>query len=138
VHEAVALHLADLTADAQHHAVGARRRIVHAVLIGDERASPAAQIYEVVPVGVVARQAGQLQAHHQPDLTARHGADQPGEAGACLRDRSALPLILVDDHHAIAAPAELNRLVGERILSPLALQVVPHLPQRRLPHVDEG
>ena len=129
VHDAVALQLADLTADAEHHAVGARRRIVEPLLVGDQGVGPAAQIDQVVPVEVVARQARQLEAHDDADLAACDGGHHAAEAAARLGQRAALALVLVDDDDALAAPAQLRGLLGESVLKPLALEVVSDLAQ---------
>ncbi|MBK7583380.1 MAG: hypothetical protein IPI67_24720 [Myxococcales bacterium] len=91
MHGAVTLELTHLPADAEHHAVGGRRRVVHAVLVGDQRTRPATQVHEVMPVGIVARQARHLEAHHDADLAAGNGGHQPAEAGACSGQRAALP-----------------------------------------------
>jgi hypothetical protein len=56
VHGAVSLELTHLTANPQHHAIGTRGRIVNAMLVGDQRRRPAAQVHQVVPVDIVARE----------------------------------------------------------------------------------
>jgi len=49
--------LADLAADAEHHAIVRQRRIVQTLLVATQRIGPAAQINQVTPVRIVARQA---------------------------------------------------------------------------------
>jgi len=53
----VLFRLADLAADAEHHAIVRQRRIVQTLLATTQRIGPAAQINQVTPVRIVARQA---------------------------------------------------------------------------------
>jgi hypothetical protein len=93
---------------------------------------------QVMPVGIIARQARELQAHHNPDLAPRDRRDQLPEPGARLRDRAAPPLIVVQGDHLGVAPAQGPRLLGEGVLPPSTLLVFAHLRGRRLSDIDIG
>ena len=88
-----------------------------------------------MPVAAVAGQARGFQGEHQPDRAAADGADQAIET----RPQHAVAqgaLVLVDHLH-VAEP-QLARMIGQRVLQPLALDVVTDLEVGRLAHVDAG
>ena len=137
VHGAVPLELAHLPADPEHQAIRGRGRVVDPVLVRDQRRRPAAQVHEVVPVGVVARQPRHLQAHHDPHLGPCHRPDETRKPRPRLRGGAAAALVLVEDHDLPFAPPQRSGLLGEAVLPPLALHVLAHLLERGLADVDE-
>ena len=77
-----------------------------------------------MPVGVVSRQAGDLQAHDDAGATHADLADQPLKTFAPGRRGAGLALIAVDDGDLLVAPAQRDRATAERILPFGALDVL--------------
>jgi hypothetical protein len=111
-------------------------RVIEPVLVADQRAGQRADLEQPVPVGVVARQAGDLEAEHDPGLAEPDVGDQPLEpltaAGAC----AGLALVGVDHDDLLGRPAELHGSLAERVLALGRLAVVLDLAQGRLAHIE--
>ena len=56
--------------------------MVKAVAVSDQGVSNAAKIEEAIPVGIVARHAGDFQGEHDADVAEGHFRGQAREAGA--------------------------------------------------------
>ena len=113
-------------------------RIVDAVFVEDEGGGQGAQLDQAMPIGRVAGEARDFQAHDDAGLAERHLADELLEAVARGRARAGLAEVAVDDVDALGRPARGDRAVAQRILALRALAVLGDLTQRRLADVEIG
>ena len=118
------LRLAHGALESEDQTVVEQGRVVDAVGIGDQGIGHAAQVQEPVPVGVIARQARDLEAQDDADLGEGDIGRQPGEAGALGEPRAREALVVVDDGDLIAVPAELDGAMDQRVLSLRRLAMV--------------
>ena len=81
----VALQLTHLTAHTEHHAVGAVGRIVHSVLVGDQRTGPPTQVEQVAPIRAVPCQTRHFQADDNADLSPGNSPDEFQETVTRIR-----------------------------------------------------
>jgi hypothetical protein len=116
--------------EAQQQPVVEAAGVVEAVLIADQGAGQAAQLQELVPVGVVAGQPGALQAEHDPGPAQRHLGDQLLEALPVGVRRAGVALVDVDDGELVRRPAQRDRLAAQVVLADGGLGVVDDLLQR--------
>ena len=130
------LDLADGAPQAQE-AVVRVGRVVQPVLAGRQDAEYRTDLDELVEILRGPHQAAHLQAEDDPDVVERHLGQQPPEAGAARGGRAAVPLVLVDDHHALRRPAEGGRMIGQRVLAVARLAMLGHLLRAGLPHIDD-
>src|SRR3954469_23764473 len=91
-----------------------------------------------MPIAVIARQPGGIQAEHQPGIAQPDLGDQPLEAMSLGTRRPRLAEILVDDKDAIARPAQPDGAVDKAILQLGAFLVLAHLVDRGLAYIDIG
>jgi hypothetical protein len=124
--------------EAEQQTIVEAGRIINAVLIEDQGRSQCAQFDQPVPIGGVAGEAGDLQAHDDSGLAEHHLADEFLEAVAHRGGRAGLAEITIDDAHPLGRPACGNRTVTQRVLTLCALAVLGDLPQGRLTHVEIG
>src|ERR1700674_856704 len=89
-----------------------------------------------MPVGRVARQARDLQSHHDSGASQAHLGDQVLEAFAIDGRGARVPEVRIDDDHLIEPPSQCNGALAQVVLTLGALGVLKHLPQRRLAHVE--
>lgn len=113
-------------------------RIVDAVFVANEGCGQCAQLDEAVPIGRVAREPRDLQAHDDAGLAERHLADEFLEAVAFCCARAGLAEIAIDDTNGLGGPACGDRLITQGILTLCALAVFGHLTQRRLTDIEIG
>ena len=113
-------------------------RVVDAVFIEDERIGEGADLEQAMPVGRVAGQAGDLEAHHQAGPAHAHFRDQMLEAFALDGRGSGLALVAVDDDDLIVSPAQRHGPLTQRVLALGALGVLEHLTQGGLANVEVG
>ena len=123
-------------AEQQPVVIGAR--IVEALAVGEDHAKQRAQFEELVPIAVVARQSGGIQAEHEAGVAEPDLGDQPLETVPLGTLRPRLAEILVDDVNALARPAEADGAVDEAILQRGAFLVLADLVDRGLPHIGVG
>lgn len=123
-------------AEKQTVVIGAR--IVEPFAVGDQNPEQRAQVEELVPVPIVARQPRRVETDHQAGVAEADLGDQPAEALALDAARTGLAEIVVDDMHALGRPAERDGAIDEAILQLGALLVMPHLVHGRLADVDVG
>src|SRR5277367_7097194 len=76
-----------------------------------------------MPVGRIARQSRDLQAHNDTSLRERHLADQLLEAVTCDGAGSRLAEVAVDDTDALCRPARCYGAIPQRVLPLRALTV---------------
>ena len=88
-----------------------------------------------MPLPAVTRQSRRLDREHQPDPALAYSLEKRIKAGA-VNTGAGNPQIVIDD---LDIPeAELFRMVGQRVLETLTLDVVLDLELRRLPDIDVG
>ena len=75
----VQLRLAHRALQAKHQPVVERPRVIQAIAVADQRVGDGAQVQQPIPVGVVAGQAADLQAQHQPDVAEGDLGGQTGK-----------------------------------------------------------
>ena len=113
-------------------------RVVDAVGIADQGVGHTAQIEEAIPVGVVAREARDLEAQDEADLRQRDVGGEPREADALSDAGAGEAQVFVDDRDLLTMPAEGDRAMDEGILPLGRLAVVLDLRGARLPDIDHG
>jgi hypothetical protein len=134
--EHVQLRLGHRALESEHEPVVVQPRVVDAVGVGDQRVGQRAQIQQLVPGCVVARQPRDLDPEHDPDPTEPDVGDQPVEPVAPVGALARLPLVAVDHDYIGGMPAERDRTVDELVLALATLDVALDLRHRRLTHVD--
>ena len=115
-----------------------QRRMIDAVGISDQRIGEAGKIDEAMPIGVVARQARNLQAQHEADMGERDLGGQARKARPRDDAGAGQSQILVDDDDLVFGPAKLVGLGRERILAIGGLAIVLDLGGARLAQIDDG
>jgi hypothetical protein len=133
----VQLGLAHGALQAQQQPVVEVRRVVHAILVADQRGRQRADLEQPVPVHRIARQARDLQAEHDAGMPHADLGDKALEALAVGRG-AGLAEVAVDHDDALLGPAERHRALAQAVLALGALGVLEHLSQRRLTHVQVG
>ena len=121
----------------EEEAIVEKGGMIDAVGVPDQRIGEAAQLDEAMPIGVVARQARDLEPEHEADVGERDFGGQPGEPRSRDKAGAGEPEILIDDDDAIGGPAELPGLGRERILSIGRLAIVLDLCGGGLAQVDD-
>ena len=66
----------------EDQAIVEKRRMIDAVAIADQRVGHAAEIEQAIPVGIIARQAGDFQSEHDAHVPERDFGGHVSEAGA--------------------------------------------------------
>ena len=122
--------------EAEQEAVIETCRIVDAILIEDQGVGEGADLQQAMPVGVVPRQARDLQAHDDAGVSHADIGDQALKTLAPGCRRAGLTLIIVDDDNLIVAPAKCDCAPTKRILPFRALDVLDDLPHRGLADVQ--
>jgi hypothetical protein len=128
------LGLAQGAFETQQQAIVGLANIIDALVIDDDGVHQAAQVQQVVPVAIVARQARDLDAQHRADTTEPNFGDQALKAGSLGAARPGFAQILVDDNHLL--PPQPSRMFSELVLTAAALVMMAHLIERRLAHID--
>jgi hypothetical protein len=90
-----------------------------------------------MPIGVVARQARDLEPEHEADVGERDLGSEPGEARSRHKAGAGESEVLIDDDDAIGGPAEFTGFGGKRILSIGRLAIVLDLGGAGLAQVDD-
>ena len=83
--------------------------MIDAVGVADQGIGEAAQLDEAMPIGVVARQARDLEPQHEADVGERDFGGQPGEARSRDKAGAGESEVLIDDDDAIGGPTEFER-----------------------------
>ena len=91
--------------------------MIDAVGVADQRIGEAAQLDEAMPIGVVARQARDLEPENEADVGERDFGGEPCEPRSRDKAGAGEPEVLIDDDDAIGGPAEFTGFGGKRILS---------------------
>ena len=110
-------------------------RIIDAVGIDDQRASEGAEVDQAMPVGVVPREPGDLEADDDAGAAHADVADQALKALAPGGRCTGLALIIVNDDDLLVAPTKGNCAAAKCILPLRALDVLDDLSHRGLANV---
>ena len=106
------------------------------VKIDHQRADEGTQIDQVVPVASVPGKAGRFDAEHRAGQARADRGHQLLETGALHQSGPGATEIVIN--HCDGGESIRVRRIGQRILTPLALQVVRHLEGSRLAHIDDN
>jgi hypothetical protein len=118
------LHLADCALHAQHQPIVDLRWIIDPVGIDQQNTNDTAELQERMPVAPGSRQARRFHAENGADLTVANRTQHALKAGA-VRNTCRTPQLLVDDLYL--CPSQLAGTINQRVLQPLAFQIVLHL-----------
>ena len=94
--------------ESKHEAIVEQPRMVESVGIADQRIGRPAQVQQSIPIGIVARQARDLQREDDAHLSKRDLSGQLGEPRTRTQTRARDPQVLVDDLDLRGWPAELR------------------------------
>src|SRR5262249_23244258 len=130
------LRLAHRALQAKQQPVVELPRTVPALAVDDERVREPAEIQELIPVAIVARQPRDIQADDRAGVPQTDLGHQALEAGSARGGGARLPEVVVD--HDDLAPAQAPGVILEIVLPAAALMVVTDLRQRGLADVHEG
>jgi hypothetical protein len=114
------------------------RRVVHPVLVQDQRVGQRTDFQKAVPVSRIARQTRHFQTHDDSGPPHTDLADQLLETFAIDRTRARLPEIGIDDDDLIETPPQRHGPLTQSILALGTLGILQDLAQRRLAHVEIG
>ncbi len=91
----------------------------------------------MVPILIRACQAAYLQPQDQAHVAHGNFGDEALESRPVMGRFPTLPLVLIDNQHAILRPAEGNGKVGEGVLPLSRFAVFQHLVRAGLSHIDD-
>src|SRR5262249_30516354 len=115
-----------------------RSRVVDALLIPDQAMPVTTQIEQLVPIGTVASQAGNVVGEDDPYLLEVDARDQLLEARATYGAAPRHAQVSIDDLNAVGFPAEVTGAVMERILEFQTLLVIEDLLRAGLAQINDG
>ena len=110
--------------------------IVEAVLVQNQSVRQRANLQQTMPVRAVARQARDLQAHHDPCFAQANIGDQTLKAFALAGGGAGLALIMIDHYDSIFRPTQRHRALAQGVLSLGALGIFKHLAQGGLANIE--
>ena len=90
--------------------------MIDSVAVPDQSIRHAAQIEQAIPVGVVARQARDLQTQHDAYMAECHFRRHAGESGALHRSGAGQAEIFIDHDHLFSGPSQLAGPFHQSIL----------------------
>src|SRR5271157_6171401 len=91
--------------------------MVDAVAISDQGVGDAAEIEQAIPVGIVARNAGDFEAEHDAGVAERYFRGHACEPGTLGESGAGQAQVFVDGDHLFLGPTELLRLLEQSILT---------------------
>ena len=130
------LGLAHGALEAEQQSVVEHSRMIDAVGIADEGVSEAAEIEQAIPVGVVAGEAGDFEAEHDPDVAEGDFGGEPGEAIALGNAGTGNPEVFVDNDDLLGWPAKCRRLGSQGVLAMCRFSIVLNLRRRGLSEIN--
>ena len=136
--QGVQLQFGDQALEAEDQPTIGRGRVVNAVLVADQAAAKAAQVEELIPVGAVAGQAGDVVGEDDADLLLVDQGHEFLEALAARGGAAGAPEVGVDDPDLAGIPAGGPGAVLEVILEFQTLLIHQSLVRARLADVDDG
>jgi len=122
----------------QYQTIVEPARVIDAVGIADQGIGHATEIEQAVPVGVVAGQAGDLEAEHDADPAQGHLGGHAGEAVAVGGASAGDAEIVVNHSDLLACPAQPARLLDQSVLPVGRFPMACNLGHGGLTHVDQG
>ena len=108
-------------------------RVVHAFVVDDQRVHQTAQIEQLIPVAIVARQARHFDGEDRADAAQPYLGHQLLEAGARRAARARASQVLIDHGHLV--PAQLLGSRRQVVLTPPAFVVMADLANGGLTHI---
>ena len=110
-------------------------RMIHTVVIRDQRVAQGAQVQQLIPVRRVPGQARHLDTQDQADLAQPDRCHQRLEPAASSGFCARTAQVLVHHDHLGGVPAQLDGPPDQLVLAFQALGVVPNLRHTRLAHI---
>jgi hypothetical protein len=121
--------------EAEQETIIEMRRIIHSVLVKDQCVGEGADFQQAVPVGVVSRQTGDFESHHNPGMAHAYLSDQTSKTLPPSSRGARLTLIAIDHDDSVVRPAECRCTRPKRILTLGTFDILNHLSHRRLSDV---
>ena len=78
--------------------------MINSIAVSDQRVCHAAKIEQAIPIGVVARQTGDLESQYYAHVPQSHFRGHAGKSGALHRSRAGKTKILINDDHLFLGP----------------------------------
>src|SRR5262249_8220063 len=103
----------------------------------DQSVGHTAEIKQAIPVGIIARQAGDFQPEYDAHAAESDFRREASEPGALSPSGTRQTQIFVDDHHLFLGPAQRAGLLDQSILASGGLPVVFDLGRAGLTNVDD-
>ena len=122
----------------QHQAIVECAWVIDAIGIADQGIGHATEIEQAIPVGVVAGQAGDLEAEHDADPAQGHLGGHAGEAIAMTGAGAGEAEIVVDHGDLLACPTQPARLLDQSVLPVGRFPMAFDLGHGGLAHVDQS
>ena len=133
----VQFHFSHGALEAQEHAVVHVGGVVDPVRVDQQRAGDPGEFRQPRHVGVGPGQPGDLDPEDRPDIAPAHPGDQLGESLPGHPPLAGDPQVGIDHLDQGARPAQPGRRLGQAVLAPGRLGVLPDLGHRGLPQVDQ-
>lgn len=110
--------------------------IVKPLTVGDQDAEHRAELEQLMPVAVIAREPRRIEAQDQTGVAKSDLGDKPLEAATQPRFRAGLAQILINDGDPFSRPAQRQRTLDQPILQRGAFLMMPDLSRRRLADIN--
>lgn len=132
------LQLGDLAFEPEQEVPIGSGGVVDPIAVADEAVTVTAEIEQLVPLGAVPRQPGDIVGEDDADLAERDPSDELLQPLATHGGAAGLSQIGIDDLDVLGIPAALTGPLPEIVLEPLALEIVEDLVGAGLSDVDQG
>jgi hypothetical protein len=135
----VQLRLGQLTLDPEDELIVEVAQVIDPIGVDHQRVGQPAVLKQPLGLGGRARQARDLKPEDRADLAQAHARDQLLERPArpTVREPARDAEVAVDGQDLLRRPAELDRLLGQRVLALGRADVLAHLPRRGLSQVND-
>src|SRR5260370_15915488 len=101
--------------------------IVESFAVGNEGAKDRADLQQLIPIAIVACQAGSIKAEHQADSRQANLGEQPLEPAARFGLRPRFAQILINEFYPVAWPTQRNHSLHQCVLEIGTLRVARDL-----------
>ena len=122
---------------AKNQSIVEQRRMVHPITVTDQCVGNDAQVQQAIPIGVIARQPGNLQPEDDPDPAESDFGGHAGKSGAIDNARAGYAEVLVNDKYLLFGPTEVTRPLNQCVLTCCGFPMMFDLRRCRLANVDE-
>ena len=112
--------------------------VIETIAVADQSVSDATQIEEAIPIGIIAGEAGNLEAEDYADPTESNFGSETGEAGAVGEASAGKTEILIDEDHLVGCPAEILSALNKSVLARGRFAVILYLGGGGLADIDDG